>query len=75
MVEGPWDKGPGTEVVLTVVMDVVGKSHEVVHAMGCPRVATDVRVGTRVDKLAHMEDKVSSVREALAKEGLTLNEG
>jgi len=60
---------------MTLVMEVIGRSHEAVHGMGCPRVATDVRVGTRIDKVAHMEDKVSSVREMLAAEGGELREG
>ena len=43
--------------------------------MGCPWVATDIRIGTRVDKVAHMEDKVRTVREMLAEEGNVLKEG
>jgi len=56
-------------------MDVIGKSHEAIHAMGCPRIATDIRIGTRMDKVAHMEDKVRTVRELLAAEGKILEEG
>jgi uncharacterized protein YqgV (UPF0045/DUF77 family) len=56
-------------------MDTIGKSHEAIHAIGCPRIATDIRIGTRIDKIAHMEDKVRTVRELLASEGKTLNEG
>jgi uncharacterized protein YqgV (UPF0045/DUF77 family) len=62
-------------VRLMVVMETIGKSHEVIHGMGCPRVATDIRIGTRVDKVAHMEDKVRTVREMLAAEGKPLKEG
>ncbi|TXT08746.1 hypothetical protein VHUM_02874 [Vanrija humicola] len=39
-VEGPWDK----------VMKVIGECHEAVHRMGTPRIATDIRIGTRTDK-------------------------
>ena len=52
-------------------MDTIGKSHEAVHALGCPRIATDIRIGTRVDKVAHMEDRVRAVREMLSAEGTT----
>jgi uncharacterized protein YqgV (UPF0045/DUF77 family) len=58
-----------------VVMETIGKSHEVIHGIGCPRIATDIRIGTRIDKVATMEDKVRTVREMLAAEGKTLNEG
>lgn len=56
-------------------MDVIGKSHEAIHSIGCPRIATDIRIGTRIDKVAHMEDKVRTVREMLAAEGMSLKEG
>jgi uncharacterized protein YqgV (UPF0045/DUF77 family) len=60
---------------LTEVMETIGKSHEAIHGMGCPRIATDIRIGTRVDKVAHMEDKVRTVRDLLASEGKPLHEG
>ena len=56
-------------------METIGKSHEAIHGMGCPRIATDIRIGTRIDKVASMEDKVRTVREMLAAEGTTLKEG
>ena len=58
-----------------VVMETIGRSHEAIHEMGCPRIATDIRIGTRTDKVAHMDDKVRTVRELLASEGKILNEG
>jgi uncharacterized protein YqgV (UPF0045/DUF77 family) len=58
-----------------VVMETIGKSHEAIHGIGCPRIATDIRIGTRIDKVATMDDKVRTVREMLAAEGKTLNEG
>jgi len=61
-IEGPWDQ----------VMETIGKSHEAIHAIGCPRIATDIRIGTRIDKHATMEDKVRTVRELLATEGKTI---
>jgi uncharacterized protein YqgV (UPF0045/DUF77 family) len=56
-------------------MEAIGKSHAAIHEMGCPRIATDIRVGTRVDKVAHMEDKVRTVRELLGTDGFKLSEG
>ena len=58
-----------------VVMETIGKSHEAIHGIGCPRIATDIRIGTRIDKVATMEDKVRTVREMLAAEGKVLKEG
>jgi uncharacterized protein YqgV (UPF0045/DUF77 family) len=60
---------------LSQVMETIGKSHEAIHGMECPRIATDIRIGTRIDKVANMEDKVRTVREMLAAEGTTLKEG
>jgi uncharacterized protein (TIGR00106 family) len=51
-IEGEWDE----------VMDSVKRCHEVLHEMGAPRVATNVRIGTRVDREQTMEDKLASVR-------------
>jgi uncharacterized protein YqgV (UPF0045/DUF77 family) len=75
MVEGPWDQGCVVGMSLMVVMETIGKSHEAIHGIGCPRIATDIRVGTRTDKVATMEDKVRTVREMLAAEGKVLKEG
>ncbi|KAF9163816.1 hypothetical protein DFQ27_000782 [Actinomortierella ambigua] len=54
-VEGDWD----------AVCLVMKQCHEAVHAMGCPRVSTSVRIGTRTDKAQTMEDKVNVVHEIL----------
>jgi len=54
-VQGPWSQ----------VCQAIQSSHKAVHAMGCNRVATDVRIGTRIDKAASMEEKVKSVRDLL----------
>ncbi|KAJ9103764.1 hypothetical protein QFC21_002226 [Naganishia friedmannii] len=59
-VEGPWSK----------VMDAIKACHEAVHAMGTPRIATDIRIGTRVDKQINQggnAGKVSRVEDILAK--------
>ena len=55
-VEGDWD----------TVFDAVKRCHEIVHAMGAPRVSTTMRVGTRTDRDQSLDDKIRSVREKLA---------
>ena len=55
-VEGEWD----------AVFAAVKRCHEVVHQMGAPRIATELRVGTRTDRHQTMEDKVRSVEEKLS---------
>ncbi|CAE6493293.1 unnamed protein product [Rhizoctonia solani] len=39
-IEGPW----------SAVSQAIHDCHAAVHALGTPRVATDIRIGTRVDK-------------------------
>ncbi len=54
-VEGEWDE----------VMAAVKRCHEVLHEMGAPRVATNMRLGTRTDKAQSMGDKIASVESKL----------
>ena len=54
-IEGEWDD----------VFAAVKRCHEVVHAMGAPRVSTTLRVGTRTDRAQTLEDKVRSVEQKL----------
>lgn len=54
-IEGEWD----------AVFAAVKRCHEVVHAMGAPRISTSLKVGTRVDREQTMADKIESVREKL----------
>jgi len=54
-VEGDWD----------VVFAAVKRCHEALHAMGAPRVSTNMRLGTRVDKDQRLVDKVRSVEDKL----------
>ncbi|KAJ5776062.1 uncharacterized protein N7511_001073 [Penicillium nucicola] len=56
--EGPWDR----------VHQVIGQAHTVLHQQGIVRIQTDIRVGSRTDKTQSFEDKVSKVRELLAKD-------
>jgi uncharacterized protein (TIGR00106 family) len=50
-IEGEWD----------AVFDAVRRCHEVVHAMGAPRISTTLKLGTRTDRRQTMADKVTSV--------------
>lgn len=54
-IEGDWQ----------TVFDAVRRCHEALHEMGVPRVSTNMRFGTRVDREQSMEDKVRSVEEKL----------
>ncbi len=54
-VEGEWD----------AVFAAIKRCHEVVHAMGAPRIGTTIRVGTRTDRMQTMADKVRSVQDKL----------
>lgn len=55
-IEGDWD----------AVMAAVKRCHEVIHAMGAPRITTTIKLGTRTDREQTMEDKVRSVEQKLA---------
>jgi uncharacterized protein (TIGR00106 family) len=54
-IEGEWDE----------VFAAIKRCHEVVHDMGAPRISTNLRVGTRIDRAQSMEDKVRSVESKL----------
>jgi uncharacterized protein (TIGR00106 family) len=56
-VEGEWE----------VVFGAIKQCHETLHAMGAPRVSTNLRLGTRVDKTQTMADKITSVKNKLDK--------
>ncbi|KAI5475400.1 NicO-domain-containing protein [Pseudohyphozyma bogoriensis] len=60
--------GTGLEGEYSEVMKAIEACHEAVHAMGCPRIATDIRIGTRVDKKGTLDNKVSSVEDILSKD-------
>lgn len=55
-VEGDWD----------VVFTALKHCHEVLHTMGAPRVSTNLRVGTRNDRVQSMQDKINSVEKKLS---------
>lgn len=54
-IEGEWD----------AVFAAIKQCHETIHAMGVPRISTNIRVGTRTDREQTMDDKVRSVEEKL----------
>lgn len=60
--EGPW----------TEVMQAIHACHAAVHTKGAPRIATDIRIGTRVDREiapgTGNEGKVKRVEDILAKD-------
>jgi len=54
-VEGEWD----------VVFAALKRCHETLHEMGAPRVSTNLRLGTRVDRVQTMQEKIESVEQKL----------
>ena len=54
-IEGDWD----------AVFAAVRECHARVHEMGAPRIATTLKVGTRIDREQSMADKVRSVEDKL----------
>ena len=54
-IEGDWDE----------VFTAIKRCHEVVNAMGAPRITTTVKLGTRTDRVQTMEDKIKSVRDKM----------
>lgn len=52
---GPWDK----------VMTTIGDLHQLLHDNGVVRIQSDIRVGTRTDKVQTAKDKVNVVEEKL----------
>ena len=57
--------GPNVEGEWDVVMAALKTCHERLHQMGVPRVATNLRLGTRVDRDQSMDAKLESVKEKL----------
>ena len=51
-VEGEWEQ----------VFNAIRLCHTRIHEMGAPRISTSIKVGTRVDRDQHMQDKINSVR-------------
>jgi uncharacterized protein (TIGR00106 family) len=53
--EGEWDE----------VMGAIKTCHERLHEMGVPRIATQIKIGTRTDRKQSMQDKLESVKNKL----------
>jgi uncharacterized protein (TIGR00106 family) len=54
-VEGEWE----------VVFAALKCCHETLHEMGAPRISTNLRLGTRVDRVQSMQNKINSVEAKL----------
>lgn len=54
-VEGQWDE----------VFAALKRCHETLHEMGVPRISTNLRLGTRSDRVQTMQDKIDSVKAKL----------
>jgi uncharacterized protein (TIGR00106 family) len=53
--EGEWEE----------VMLAIKTCHERLHEMGVPRIATQIKIGTRIDRAQSMQDKIESVKNQL----------
>ena len=51
-IEGDWDE----------VFAAIRQCHEAVHGLGAPRITSTIKLGTRTDRVQHMDDKVAAVR-------------
>lgn len=54
-IEGEWEQ----------VCAVIRRCHEALHAMGVPRLHTDIKINTRTDRPQKMAEKVASVKAKL----------
>jgi uncharacterized protein (TIGR00106 family) len=54
-VQGEWD----------LIFDALKRCHQALHEMGVPRVSTNLRLGTRVDREQNMAEKIQSVKSKL----------
>jgi uncharacterized protein (TIGR00106 family) len=58
-VEGEWED----------VFTVIRRCHETLHAMGVPRIHTDIKLGTRIDRSQSMADKTTSIKDRMTEMG------
>ena len=54
-IEGDWD----------VVVGAVRRCHQELHDMGVPRVSSNIKIGTRIDRDQSLQQKIDSVQQAL----------
>lgn len=52
-------------------MRLIGQAHTLVHQNGVVRIQSDIRIGTRTDKIQHFSEKVSKVEAILAADSST----
>lgn len=50
-------------------MRVIGQAHSMLHANGVVRIQSDIRVGSRTDKVQSFQDKVDAVTKILDQDG------
>ncbi|MGD8440816.1 MAG: MTH1187 family thiamine-binding protein [Holophagae bacterium] len=59
--------GTNVEGDFDAVTAALKRCHEVLHEMGAVRVSTNLRLGTRTDRVQTMADKVASVEQELGR--------
>lgn len=55
--------GTNIEGEYDAVFAAIRRCHERIHEMGAPRITTTIKLGSRIDRLQGMEDKLRSVAE------------
>ncbi len=58
-------QGTNVEGEIDTILATVAKIHERLHAEGTPRLATSLKIGTRIDKDHSLKAKVRAVRDEL----------
>ena len=64
-IEGEWDE----------VFAAIKRCHQVVHALGAPRISSSLRFGTRIDRPQTIADKIRSVEQKRGVEPPARKEG
>ena len=59
------DMGTIVEGDVSTLLDLARRIHELPFKRGCQRVYTAIKIDDRRDKVVHLDDKISSVRERL----------
>ncbi len=57
--------GTNIEGEYNQVFAAIRRCHEEIHAAGAPRISTTIKLGSRVDRVQTMVDKIESVTEKL----------
>jgi uncharacterized protein (TIGR00106 family) len=56
--------GTNIEGDYDVIMSALKRIHEALHERGAVRISTTIRLGSRIDKVQGIQDKLDAVREA-----------